>query len=155
MCTFKKSHHYTFLRHNVLVVSIIPKHLQNQVYKTGGFSHVRKGRHQIMKNFLAGHAAVCVIGSPDLFGDFWGQKLILFGDFWARNRQKGSVSGARNWHFSKISIYTYFFLFFTVFFNLWICFFLYCTVCQYPAQKASTQRHGQPASTDIWEKQLI
>ena len=28
-------------------------------------------------------------------------------------------------------------------------FFLYCTARQHPAQKASTQRHGQPAPTDI------
>ena len=31
------------------------------------------------------------------------------------------------------------------------CFFFYCTACQHPVQKASTQRHGQPASTDIGE----
>ena len=30
-----------------------------------------------------------------------------------------------------------------------ISFFLYCTACQHPAQKASTQRHGQPAPMDI------
>ena len=30
-------------------------------------------------------------------------------------------------------------------------FFLYCTARQHPAQNASTQRHGQPAPTDIWE----
>ena len=28
------------------------------------------------------------IGSPDLFGDFWGQKLILFGDFWGQKSPK-------------------------------------------------------------------
>ena len=28
-------------------------------------------------------------------------------------------------------------------------FFPYCTARQHPAQKASTQRHGQPAPTDI------
>ena len=28
------------------------------------------------------------IGSPDLFGNFWGQKLILFGDFWGQKSQK-------------------------------------------------------------------
>ena len=64
-------------------------------------------------------------------GDFWGQKLPK--DFWL----------------------FLFFLFFTVFFNLWISFFLYYTAFQHPAQKASTQRHVQPASTDIWENQLI
>ena len=30
-------------------------------------------------------------------------------------------------------------------------FFLYCSARQHPAQNASTQRHGQPAPTDIWE----
>ena len=36
-----------------------------------------------------------------------------------------------------------------------IIFFLYCTARQHPAQKASTQRLGQPAPMDIWEYQLI
>ena len=30
-------------------------------------------------------------------------------------------------------------------------FSLYCMARQHPAQKASTQKHGQPAPTDIWE----
>ena len=34
-------------------------------------------------------------------------------------------------------------------------FSLYCTARQHPLKKASTQRHGQPAFTDIWENQLI
>ena len=35
--------------------------------------------------------------------------------------------------------------------NVPIVFSLYCTACQHPAQKASFQRHGQPAPTNIWE----
>ena len=28
------------------------------------------------------------IGSPDIFGDFWGQILILLGDFWPKKLPK-------------------------------------------------------------------
>ena len=36
--------------------------------------------------------------------------------------------------------------------NQTFVFFLYFTACQHSAQKASNQRHGQPASTDICER---
>ena len=34
-------------------------------------------------------------------------------------------------------------------------FFLYCNACQHPAQKASTQRHGQPAPLDIYHITIV
>ena len=37
-------------------------------------------------------------GSPDLFGDFWHQKLPLFGNFWGQKISRAfiTISGPRN-----------------------------------------------------------
>ena len=46
------------------------------------------------------------IGSPDLFGNFWGQKLILFGDFWGQKLPKSISYWSQKLTFSKISGYS-------------------------------------------------